>query len=57
MHWLASYDTKAAKRNMKYIIDYGRVDDLYCFVDTPLEEEMFKYLKGLVKEAKKEYKI
>ena len=56
MNWLASYDTKAAKRNMKYIIDYGRVDDLYCFVDTPLEKEMFKYLKQLVNEATKELK-
>ena len=44
MNWLASYDTKAAKRNMKYIIDYGRVDDLYCFVDTPLEADAFKFL-------------
>ena len=57
MNWLASYDTKAAKRNMKYIVDYGRVDDLYCFVeDTPLEKEMFKYLKQLVNEATKELK-
>ena len=56
MNWLASYDTEAAKRNMKYIIDYGRVDDLYCFVDTPLEKEMFKYLKQLVNEATKELK-
>ena len=56
MNWLASYDTEAAKRNMKYIIDYGRIDDLYCFVGTPLEKEMFKYLKQLVNEATKELK-
>lgn len=44
MHWLASYDTEAAKRNMKYIPIYARWDDFYCFVDTPLEKDAFEIL-------------
>lgn len=45
-HWLASYDTDAARRNMPYITEYGRFDDLYCLVDTPLESEMFLYMNS-----------
>ena len=44
MNWLASYDTKAAKRNLKYVPLFGRYDDLYCFIDTPLEADAFKFL-------------
>lgn len=44
MNWLASYDTKAAKRNLKYAPLFGRYDDLYCFVGTPLEADAFKLL-------------
>lgn len=49
--WLAENDPDAILRNMKYIVEYGRIDDLYCLVDTPLEEEMFKLLKIYVSEA------
>lgn len=44
MKWLANYDPDAARRNIKFIPEYGRFDDLYCLVDTPLEEEMFKLI-------------
>lgn len=42
---LAINNTEAARRNMKYIPMYGRYDDLYTFVGTPLEDEMFVFLK------------
>lgn len=51
MNWLAKNDTEAARRNMPYIPIYGRYDDLYCLVDTPLEEEAFKMLKQAVVEG------
>ncbi len=35
-------------KNMKYIKEFGRIDDLYALVDTPLEKDMFIYLKNLV---------
>ena len=46
MNWLAKNDTAAARRNMPYIAEYGRYDDFYCLVDTPLEKEMFDFLKN-----------
>lgn len=42
---LARQNTDAARRNLQYVPEYGRWDDLYIFVDTPLEKEMFTFLK------------
>lgn len=41
MHWLAHAHTEAAARNLRYIPEFGRWDDLYTFIDTPLEEAAF----------------
>jgi hypothetical protein len=51
-HWLCNNHPEAAKRNFKYIINFGRIDDLYCMVDTPLENDMFTFLKELIEEQK-----
>ena len=50
MNWLAKTHREAALRNMPFIPIYGRYDDLYCLVDTPLEDEMFAFLKKEVVE-------
>lgn len=50
-NWLANTYPDIARRNMRLIPEYGRIDDLYCLVDTPLEKEMFDYLKHLVAEG------
>ena len=50
MNWLAKTHPEAAKRNIPFIPIYGRYDDLYCLVDTPLEDEMFAFLKKEVVE-------
>ena len=42
---LAINNTEAARRNMKHIAEFGRYDDLYTFVGTPLEAEMFAFIK------------
>ena len=42
---LATQNTDAAKRNLKYVPEFGRWDDLYLFVGTPLEREAFKMMK------------
>lgn len=44
-NWLAKNHTEAARRNFKYVAEFRRWDDLYCLVDTPLEREMFSFLK------------
>lgn len=42
---LAKNNTEAAKRNLQHIPQYGRWDDLYVFVDTPLENDAFTFMK------------
>ena len=45
MKWLAKNDSAAAKRNLQYIAEFGRWDDLYCFVGTSLEKDALKIMK------------
>ena len=45
MKWLANNHPEAVRRNFEYISEYGRWDDLYIFVDTPIEDEMFELIK------------
>ena len=45
MKHLAKTDTKAVYRNMEQFPIYGRWDDLFVLIDTPLEAEMFAFLK------------
>lgn len=42
---LATYDTEAAHRNLVYVSEYGRWDDLYTFVGTPLEKDALQVIK------------
>ena len=39
--WLAENETEAMRRNLMHIPFFGRWDDLYVFVGTPLEQEAF----------------
>ena len=43
--YLACTETEAMRRNMQYIPEFGRWDDLYALMDTPMEEEMFAFMK------------
>lgn len=45
MKWLANTDVEAAKRNLKYVAEFGRWDDLYLFVGTALEKDAFEFMK------------
>lgn len=42
---LATRNTEAARRNLKHIPIYGRWDDLYIFVGTPLEKDALQFIK------------
>lgn len=44
MKWLAQTYPNWARDVMKYIPDFGRFDDLYCFVDTPLQNEALQII-------------
>lgn len=38
---LATSETEAMRRNLQYVPEFGRWDDLYAFVGTPLEKDAF----------------
>lgn len=42
---LAVYNTEAASRNLELVPEFGRWDDLYIFVGTPLEAQAFALIK------------
>ena len=46
MRKLAQEFPEAAKRNFVYIPEFGRWDDLFIFIDTPLEEDMFAFIRA-----------
>ena len=45
MKWLAKQNADAAERNIKNIPLFGRWDDLYVFIGTPLEDAAFGVIK------------
>lgn len=48
-NWFAKEYPEIAKDFIEKIPYYGRYDDLYYLVDTPLEEEMFSFIKNQLK--------
>ncbi len=42
--WLANNKTEAIRRNLRLVPEYGRWDDLYTFVGTPLESDVFQMM-------------
>ena len=44
-NWLAKNHREAALRNMPFIAEFGRWDDMYCLLGTALEDDMFAFLK------------
>lgn len=45
MNWLAKNHPEAAERNLAYVAEFGRWDDLYCFIDTPLANKALEVIK------------
>lgn len=43
--WLAINETETMRRNLQYIPQFGRWDDLYAFVNTPLENDAFTLIR------------
>ena len=43
--WLANYDTEVMRRNLRYVPMFGRYDDLYVFIGTPLEATALNFMK------------
>lgn len=43
--WLAKYDTDAMKRNLIHVPEFGRWDDLFNFIGTPVETDALNIVK------------
>lgn len=45
MQYLAKHHPESVRKNIEYFGEYGRFDDLYCLIDTPVEKDMWEYVK------------
>ena len=45
LNWLAKEQPEVVVRNLDNIPEYGRWDDMYCLIGTPVEKQMFAMLK------------
>lgn len=46
LKWLAFNETKSADKNIEYIAEYGRYDDLLVLLDTPCQNNAIAYIKN-----------
>lgn len=44
--WLAKHEPKAAIRNIPYISDFGRWDDLFVLIDTPIADNVVSFIRA-----------
>jgi len=45
LNWLAKNEPQSVRKNLTYVAEYGRYDDLLCLMGTPCEKEMLSVLK------------
>ncbi len=48
--WLANNHPSTVRKNLSYIAEYGRYDDLLVLFDTPLENSMLSFIKETLSE-------
>ena len=48
-NWLAKKYPTIAAANISNIAEYGRYDDLYCLIDTPIESKVLDFIKEQLK--------
>lgn len=46
LKWLAYNSPETVRKNLSYIAEYGRFDDLLSLFGTPVEKDMLSYVKG-----------
>ena len=46
MNWLASNEPQSVKKNLQYVAEYGRFDDLLQLMGTPCEGEMLTLIRN-----------
>ena len=46
LKWLANNEEETVKKNLSYVAEYGRYDDLLCLMGTPCEKDVLAVLKA-----------
>lgn len=46
LKWLAEYNPRVVRRNLEHIPFFGRWDDLYILMNTPVEKDVFELIKN-----------
>lgn len=49
LNYLAKYEPESVRRNIEYIAEYGRYDDLLCLIGTPCEKDALQIIEGQLK--------
>lgn len=49
LNYLAKYEPESVRRNIAYIAEYGRYDDLLCLIGTPCEKDALQIIEGQLK--------
>lgn len=45
LSWLAKNEPQSVEKNLKYVAEFGRFDDLLCLMGTPCEQTALQYIK------------
>ena len=45
LNWLGKNEPSTVRKNLTYVAEYGRYDDLLCLMDTPCEKDMLDVIK------------
>lgn len=48
LRWLSGFHKDSVRKNLAFIAEYGRFDDMLCLLDTPCKSEVLAYLKKQV---------
>ncbi len=49
LKWLAGNSPETVRKNLRYISEYGRFDDLLVLFDTPVEKDMLELIRNQLK--------
>jgi len=47
LRWLAENEPASVRKNIEYVAEYGRYDDLLALIDTPCEADALEYIGGV----------
>ncbi len=57
LNWLAKNEPKTVRKNLEYIAEYGRFDDLLTLMGTPCEDAMIEVIKAQLEADIRAYEL